>query len=109
MKQRGWACREWPEDGDPEYAVSLGKKVGMRGLLGSLSQPDDSASFLQLPTGLGEVPKFPLTVFPLLPSPLSPSTLLWEVRQGESQGNSGYKGAGKMPPFSEFSLQRDLV
>lgn len=75
---------------DPEYAVSLVKKVGMRGLLGSLSQPGDSASFLELPTGLGEVPKFPLrTVFPLLRSHLSSSTLVWEIRQGESQDNSG--------------------
>lgn len=83
-------CAEWPKDCDPEYAVSLVKKVGMRGLLGSLSQPGDSASFLELPTGLGEVPKFPLrTVFPLLPSHLSSSALLREIRQGESQDNSG--------------------
>lgn len=74
MKQWPGVQREWPTDCDPECAARLGKEVGRRGLLGSLSQPGDSASFLELPTGLGEVPEFPLrTVFPLLPSHLSSS------------------------------------
>lgn len=51
-------CAEWPKDCDPEYAVSLVKKVGMRGLLGSLSQPGDSASFLELPKAWGRCPSF---------------------------------------------------
>ena len=62
-------ARGWPEHCDPEYAVSLVKKVAVGGFLGSLSQPGDSTSSLGLPTGLGEVSKFPLrTVSPLLPS-----------------------------------------
>lgn len=60
---------KWPKDCDHEYPISLVRKVGVRGLLGSLSQPGDSASSLELPTGLGEVHKFALrTLFP--PSPL---------------------------------------
>lgn len=62
-------ARERPKDWDHEYAVSLLRKVGLRGLLGSLSQSGDSASSLELLTGLGEVHKFPLKTNIVSPPP----------------------------------------
>lgn len=59
----GWGrvarlARGWPRNCGHEWEGSLVKKVGTRGLLGSLSQPGDSASSLGLPAGWGRRPSF---------------------------------------------------
>lgn len=48
----------WPKDWDGEYAVSQARRVEVGGLLGALSQPGDSASFLGSQQALGRCPCF---------------------------------------------------
>lgn len=68
-------ARGWPKDRSHEWEGSLVKKVGTRGLLGSLSQPGDSASSLGLPAGWRRCPSFHEEQRP--PSPLIFLHLLW--------------------------------
>ena len=64
MEQSGWVCWRVAQGLGSGACSQPGEEGRVRGLLGSLSQPGDSAS-----SGLGEVHKFPLrTLSPLLPS-----------------------------------------